>query len=946
MTKEVISIRGARANNLKNISVDIPKEQLVVVCGVSGSGKSSLTMDTLFAEGQRRYVESLSSYARQFLMRMKKPEVDYIHGICPAIAIEQKTVSRNARSTVGTMTEIYDYLRLLFARAGKTFSPVSGKEVKRFQVSDVSDFIHRLPEGSKVHLLAPFPHKHENKLLKQEIQPLLKKGYSRILFQGKLIFIEDALERSHKELQLNPASVRQLSKQQKQQLFLLLIDRFVVKKKDEDNKKRIADSISTAFFEGEGHCFLMTEDSQIHHFSNRFLLDDLEFPEPTPQLFNFNSSIGACPTCEGYGRVIGIDENRVIPDKTLSVYEKAVVCWRGEKYSKWLELFIKQASEHGFPIHRPYKDLSKAEKKLLWQGPQSKGRFPSINAFFKELEARQYKIQNRVMLARYRGKTTCPQCEGSRLCPEALYVKIADKNIHDLVQMPVKELLHFFENLKLDAFRQKIAARLLIEIKNRLHFMQEVGLDYLHLDRLAATLSGGETQRINLTRILGSNLTSSLYLLDEPSVGLHPRDTRRLVQALKRLRDLGNTVVVVEHEEEVLRSADHIIDIGPLAGQHGGEVVFAGPYKQLAKAKGSLTADYLTGKKSIKTPKKRKSPKYTIQLLGAAHHNLKDIDVNIPLGCLVVICGVSGSGKSTLINEILYPALMEKIGQPTGKNTGILRKLTGDLKNIRNVQLITQKSIGRSSRSNPVTYVKAYDAIRTLMAELPQAKIHGFRPGDFSFNIPGGRCETCNGEGVQTVEMQFLADITLECESCRGKRFKDEILEVSYRGKNIYDILSMTVDEAILFFSDKRHITQRLQPLQDVGLGYLCLGQSTDTLSGGEAQRLKLASFLLPETGRPQRGDTLYFFDEPTIGLHFHDIQKLLQAFQALVKKGDTVIVVEHNLEIIKSADWLIELGPEGGHEGGYLLYQGPPEGLLKTKKSPTAKFLKNKLNT
>ncbi len=940
-TREVISIRGARVNNLKNVSVDIPKEQLIAVCGVSGSGKSSLTMDTLFAEGQRRYVESLSSYARQFLMRMKKPEVDYIHGICPAIAIEQKTASRHARSTVGTLTEIYDYLRLLFARVGKTISPVSGREVKRFQVSDVHEFAHHLPEGSKVQLLAPLPHKYRDRLLEKELTLLLQKGYSRIFFQGQSFFIEDVLENPPKGLKLTKCLTAYSLKDNKR--LFILVDRFVIKPNDEENQKRIADSIYTAFSEGEGHCALLTEEGELHEFNNRFSLDGIDFPEPSPQLFNFNNSFGACSLCEGYGRVMGIDEDRVVPNKTLSVYEGAVVCWNGQKYSRWKERFIERSAPYDFPIHRPYKDLSKEEKKLLWEGVP-KRQFPSINAFFQKLESNLYKIQNRVMLARYRGRATCPECGGARLCREALYVKVGGKNIHELVQMQAKNLLEFFENLKLDAFRQKIAARLLIEIKNRLRFMQEVGLDYLHLDRLASTLSGGETQRINLTRILGSNLTASLYLLDEPSIGLHPRDIQRLIQALKRLRDLGNTVIVVEHEEEVLRGADYLIDVGPGAGRNGGEIVFAGSWKQLHKAQNSLTADYLSGKKSIPLPEQRGDVRQKIKIIGAAHHNLKDIDVDIPLGRLVVLCGVSGSGKSTLINHVLYPALMKGLGQSVGEKAGIFKGLEGDLQLIRQVQLITQKAIGRSSRSNPVTYVKAYDAIRSLMAGRPLAKINGFQAGDFSFNIPGGRCEACKGEGVQTVEMQFLADITLECEVCHGKRFRKELLEVTYQGKNIHDILCMTVDEALVFFQKHSAITQRLQPLQDVGLGYLQLGQPSSTLSGGEAQRLKLASFLLPEPGRPRRGDTLYLFDEPTVGLHFHDIRKLLKAFRALVRKGHTVFIIEHNLEIIKSADWLIELGPEGGDEGGYLLYQGPPEGLLNVKNSPTAPFLKDKL--
>lgn len=929
--KRGIFIKGARGNNLKNIDLFIPKNKLVVVTGLSGSGKSSLTIDTLYAEGQRRYVESLSSYARQFLGRMKKPEVDFIKGICPAIAIEQKVSTRNARSTVGTLTEIYDFLRLLFARVGKTYSPVSGQLVKRHEVTDVVDYLLTLEENTRIQLLAPLPMKYKDRRLDKELDLLIQKGYTRVIFQNELYRIEDFSENfpewTDKTLEKLPAGS-----------LLVLIDRFVIQRETE-NIKRIADSVQTAFLEGEGDCVINIPDGENIPFNNRFELDGLSFLDPTPQLFNYNNPYGACPQCEGFGQVMGIDEDKVVPNKSLSIYEGAIAPWRGEKYGEWLNAFLEVAHEYDFPVHKPYRELSKAQRKMLWNGNAA---FQGIRDFFRELEEKTYKIQNRVMLARYRGRTSCPTCDGGRLRPEATYVKIAGHSIDQLVEMNVAGLLHFFQELQLDEHDAHIARRLTLEITNRLTFMQNLGLEYLTLNRLSSTLSGGETQRINLTRTLGSNLTSSMYILDEPSIGLHPRDTNRLVSVLRSLRDLGNTVVVVEHEEDIIRNADYLIDIGPGAGVHGGEVVFSGPYAEIyTEAANSLTTGYMNGKLSIPIPKIRRKFKKSIHIKGATQHNLKNIDVQIPLNTLCVVSGVSGSGKTTLVKQILYPALLEQLGENTQAAPGEHSALEGELKGIRQVELVNQNPIGKSSRSNPVTYVKAYDAIRNLMARQQLSKVRGFKPGHFSFNVEGGRCETCKGEGEQIVEMQFLADVRLECEDCKGQRFKQEILDVRYKELNIHEILQLSIEEAMDFFAGEKDIVARLKPLMDVGLGYVKLGQSSNTLSGGEAQRVKLASFL----GKDQGNAPVFFiFDEPTTGLHFHDIQKLLDSLNALVDKGHTVLVVEHNMEVIKTADWIIDLGPEGGENGGYLLFQGTPEEMVASADTPTATYLREKL--
>lgn len=933
--REAIYIKGARGNNLKNVDLVIPKNKLVVVTGVSGSGKSSITMDTLFAEGQRRYVESLSSYARQFLMRMKKPEVDYIRGICPAIAIEQKVSTSNARSTVGTLTEVYDFLRLLYARVGKTWSPVSGERVKKHEVSDVTDFILSFAEGERVQLFIPLPYKYKDRLLRQELELLMQKGYTRVSVQGKLNAIQDVLEQKLVE------TLDQRLGDIQDRDILILIDRFVVSHDDTENIKRIADSVQTAFYESEGECIVEVAGHPTKAFNNRFELDGMTFPEPTPQLFNFNNPYGACPSCEGFSLVMGIDEDKVVPDKSLSVFEGAIACWKGEKYGLWLEQLLAKAHLFDFPVHRAYQDLSKEQRRLLWTGNT---HFEGLNAFFAELEEKTYKIQNRVMLARYRGRTLCPVCEGGRLRVEATYVKINERNITELVDVPVEDLLLFFESMTLSEFDVKIGKRLLLEITNRLKFMCEVGLGYLTLNRLSSSLSGGETQRINLTRTLGSNLTSSMYILDEPSVGLHPRDTGRLVSVLKALRDLGNTVVVVEHEEDMIKNADYLVDMGPAAGIHGGEVVFAGDYHLIYdEAADSLTAKYMSGRMSIPLPQVRRKPIRFIHIKGARQHNLKNIDVTIPLNALTVITGVSGSGKTTLVKQILYPALKKHFGENAAKAPGLHSSLEGDLNAITQVEMIDQNPIGKSSRSNPVTYVKAYDAIRELMAKQQLAKIRGYKPAHFSFNVDGGRCDACKGEGEQVIEMQFLADVRLECEECKGKRFKQEILEVQYRNKSIFDILDLSVEEALEFFADVKEVVNKLQPLMDVGLGYVKLGQSSSTLSGGEAQRVKLASFLGKERSTEQ---LLFIFDEPTTGLHFHDVRKLLDALNALIEKGHTVLVVEHNMEVAKCADWIIDLGPEGGKEGGHLVYQGKPEELIKVKNSHTARFLKEKLTS
>ncbi len=923
--KNSILIKGARVHNLKNVDVLIPRNKLVVICGVSGSGKSSLTMDTLYAEGQRRYVESLSSYARQFLGRMNKPDVDYIKGICPAIAVEQKVSSRSTRSTVGSMTEIYDYLRLLFARIGKTYSPVSGNQVKKHEVRDVVDFIFSLKEGAAVYILIDLE-LHHNRSLKEELNVLIQKGFSRLMVDGEMKKIEELLESlPKKKSEINLA------------IYKILIDRLVVKKDDEDLRSRAADSAETAFFESNGYCTVLFNDGATETFSNKFEADGIVFEEPTQQFFNFNSPFGACKKCEGFGSVIGLDEDLIVPDKNLSVYEGAIACWRGEKMSEWQRELVKHAIKFDFPVHRSYKDLSAAEKKLLWTGNNF---FQGLTAFFKHVEEQSFKIQYRVMMSRFMGHTLCPECGGSRIRSDAANVKISGKSISEVLLMPVSEAFLFFTTIGLNEFDSHISQRILREVIIRLQFMLDVGLGYLTIIRPASTLSGGETQRINLTRILGSNLSSSLYILDEPSIGLHPRDTARLVKTLKTLKNLGNTVVVVEHEEEVIRAADYIVDMGPLAGTEGGHVVYQGGFNQLHKSKESLTSKYLFGRMNIEVPKTRRNWSNSILLKGASQNNLKNIDVRFPLNALTVVSGVSGSGKTTLIKQILAPALKKNL-EHTGEKPGAFESLEGDLHRIARVEMVDQNPIGRSSRSNPVTYIKAYDAVRELFAAQHAAKMRGFQPKHFSFNVDGGRCDYCKGEGEIIVEMQFLADVHLVCEDCGGKRFNEEVLEVTYKGKNIFEVLELTVDEAIDFFGKKSEVGERLQPLQDVGLGYVHLGQSSSTLSGGEAQRVKLASFL----GKGKVSEPLLFiFDEPTTGLHFHDINKLLKAFNALIEIGHTILVIEHNMEIIKSADWVIELGPEGGDQGGYLVFEGTPENLAKHAASHTAEFLKGKL--
>ena len=931
-TRNFIEIKGARSNNLKNISVKLPKNQLIVVTGVSGSGKSSLTMDTLYAEGQRRYVESLSSYARQFLMRMKKPEVDMITGICPAIAIEQKVSTSNARSTVGTLTEIYDYLRLLYARAGRTYSPVSGKEVRRHQVQDVVDWIMDQEDGKRLQLFIPLVSIYPERTLEEELNLLLQKGYTRIWNKKELLDIQDFVDSGKKDLQKNCGEFTKKG-------WRLLIDRFAIQKDDEENTKRIADSVNTAFYESKGDCIIDIIGGKEKQFNNRFELDGIIFLDPTPNLFNYNNPYGACPVCEGFGKVMGIDEDKVVPDKSLSVYEEAVYCWRGESSKIWLEAFIDATAHFDFPIHRPYKELTQEQKDILWEGNKWTD---GINTYFESLQEKLYKIQNRVLLSRYRGKTKCHGCKGGRLRKEATYVKIGGKSIDELVNIPIHALLRFFDNIKMNEFDAKIAHRLIFESTSRLRFMMDVGLSYLTIGRLSSSLSGGESQRISLTRTLGNNLTSSMYILDEPSIGLHPRDTGRLIDVLRSLRDLGNTVIVVEHEEDIIASADYLLDIGPEAGIHGGHVVYQGPYKDIyTQAKHSLTTGYMSGAMKIEVPAKRRKSRNKILIKGANQHNLKGIDVTIPLDAFTVVCGVSGSGKTTLIKSILYPAIKKHLGEHYAMSPGAHKGLDGDLSGITKVEMINQNPIGKSSRSNPVTYVKAYDAIRKLMSDHQLSNLRGYQPKHFSFNVEGGRCETCKGEGEQVIEMQFLADIKLECEDCKGKRFKQEILEIEYNGKNIADILGLTVEEALDFFSDVKEIHKKLKPLDDVGLGYVNLGQSSSTLSGGEAQRVKLASYLSRENAKER---ILFIFDEPTTGLHFHDINKLLIAFNALVEKGHTVLVIEHNLDVIKSADWVIDLGPEGGDEGGYLVFEGTPEDLVKVKKSYTGKYLKEKL--
>lgn len=927
--RKFIHIKGANSNNLKNIELKLPKNELIVVTGLSGSGKSSLIMDTLYAEGQRRYVESLSSYARQFLSRMKKPDVEFIKGICPAIAIEQKVSSSNARSTVGSLTEIYDYLRLLYARIGKTYSPVSGELVKKHEISDVVDFIFKHKEGSKVVLSIPLQHKYERKL-NQDLSLLIQKGYTRVKFEGALEYIEDVLESKHKNLKKDTLDVRDQYK--------ILIDRFVVND-DEENRKRISDSVLTAFQESEGECEVEIIGGTTENFNNRFEMDGMSFLEPSHQLFNYNNPYGACPKCEGYGRVLGIDPNKVIPDDSRSVYDEAIAPWRGEKSSMWQKQLVNTAHKFDFPIHRPYNELSKKEQKLIWTGNE---HFEGLNDFFEDLRQKTYKIQNRIILARFRGKTDCPECEGGRLRKDATYVKVDGRDVTQLINLPLDEMKSFFDTISLSDHDRQIADRILLEVNNRLLVMNDVGLSYLTLDRAASTLSGGETQRINLTRTLGSNLTNSLYILDEPSVGLHPKDTEKLVVVLKKLRALGNTVVVVEHEEDVIRAADFIVDIGPKAGIYGGDLIYAGSYDGFVSGKvESLTSDYLVGTKEIPVPKNRRKGVNKIFIKGAGQHNLKDVDVTFPLNTFIVVSGVSGSGKTTLVKSILYPALKKHLGDPIPLSPGKHKQLSGDLSAFSQVELVNQNPLGKSSRSNPVTYVKAYDSIRKLYSSQQLSKIRGYQPKHFSFNVEGGRCETCKGEGEITVEMQFLSDVKLTCDECDGNKFKDEVLEVKYKGKSIFDILELSIDEAMDFFEDKHDIIAKIKPLFDVGLGYVKLGQPSSTLSGGEAQRVKLASFL----GRENSKNKIFFiFDEPTTGLHFHDILKLMDAMNALVENGHTVLVVEHNLDVIKCADWLIDLGPTGGKLGGNLLYEGVPEGIVKVKKSFTGQFLKEKL--
>lgn len=923
----VIAIKGARVHNLKNIDLNIPRDELIVVTGLSGSGKSSLAFDTLYAEGQRRYVESLSSYARQFLGRIDKPDVDYIHGIPPAVAIEQKVNTRNPRSTVGTSTEIYDYLKLLYARIGKTYSPVTGKEVKKHSISDVVDHILSYERGERLLLLTPFIC-CEGTEIDYQLEVYLRQGITRIEINNEIYKIDDVL----KEKSL----INQTPGQN------LVIDRLVVQE-DEDSLARYADSVQSAFNIGKGVCRLRKmKENSFYEFSEKFEADGIEFEESSEHIFSFNNPVGACPLCEGYGKIIGIDEDLVIPNKSLSVYDNAIACWRGEKMSRWKDKLIYNADKFDFPIHTPYHKLTEDQRQLLWKGNRY---FKGLNAFFKRLEEKKYKIQYRVMLSRYMGKTICTECKGSRLKKEASWVKVNKKAITELVNLPIDKLMLFFDNLKITEKEEKIAGRLLVEIHSRLSFLLKVGLGYLTLNRLSSTLSGGESQRINLATSLGSSLVGSLYILDEPSIGLHPRDSHLLIDVLKGLKDLGNTLVVVEHDEDIIKAADTIIDIGPRAGRLGGEVIYTGKAAGLSSTSKSLTADYIRGDKKIKVPEVRRKWNDYIELKGVRENNLKNINAKIPLNIMSVITGVSGSGKSSLVGGVLYPALNKAINGAGGKG-GKFDELAGDISRIKNVELVDQNPIGRSSRSNPVTYLKAYDEIRKLYAEQQASKQNGFKPSHFSFNIDGGRCDECQGEGTIKVEMQFMADVHLVCESCKGKRFKDDILEVKYRKANIYDILEMTVNEAIEFFTSakgtlEKRIAAKLKPLQDVGLGYIKLGQSSSTLSGGESQRVKLAYFLSKEGS----SESMFFiFDEPTTGLHFHDINKLLAAFNALIKKGHTILVIEHNLEIIKSADWVIDLGPEGGEKGGAIVFEGTPEDLVKEKNSYTAKFLKAKI--
>ncbi len=931
--REYLLIKGARVHNLKNVDVAIERNSLVVITGLSGSGKSSLAFDTLYSEGQRRYVESLSAYARQFLGRMHKPEVEYIKGISPAIAIQQKVNTRNPRSTVGTSTEIYEYLKLLYGKIGKTISPVSGKEVKRHTVSQVVDSILKLPSNTTFIIYAPLDIKNGRSLEKQ-LNILLRQGFSRILINNKIYRIEEIVPNFKKiRITTKPA---------------IVVDRFIVDREPEnDMVTRIADSVQTAFFEGEGQCIVSAvhnDKTQKMHFSSKFELDGIIFETPSVNLFAFNNPYGACKTCEGFGSIMGIDEDLVIPNKNLSVYDEAIVCWKGEKMGKWKERLVRNAYKFDFPVHKPYRELNREQKELLWTGNQY---FYGLNDFFRMVEKKAYKIQYRVMLSRYRGKTLCPECNGTRLRKDASYVKVGGRSITELVMIPVDELKKFFENIALEGHERQIAGRLLTEINSRLNYLNNVGLGYLALNRLSNTLSGGESQRINLATSLSSNLSGSLYILDEPSIGLHPCDIQRLVSVLKELRDLGNTVIVVEHEEEIINAADQIIDIGPMAGVNGGEIIFQGSYDELLKNSESFTARYLNRELKIKIPENKRKWKEYIDLKSVKQNNLKNFDIRIPLQIMVAVTGVSGSGKTSLIKDILYPAL-KKIKGGYAWKTGKFDDIDGDYDRVSDVVIVDQNPIGRSSRSNPVTYLKVYDEIRKLFAGQPLAKTRGYKPGFFSFNIEGGRCPDCEGEGEVIIEMQFMADIKLTCEICKGKKFKDEMLDVTSNGLNISDILSLSVDEAVEFFSKCSKekslcgkIVEKLRPLQDVGMGYVNLGQSSNTFSGGEAQRIKLASFLSKGISQEK---TLFIFDEPTTGLHFHDIKKLLAAFEALLENGHSVIVIEHNPEVIKSSDWIIDLGPEGGVNGGYLVFEGLPEDIIKCEKSYTGKYLEKHL--
>lgn len=923
MTKNnSIFIKGARVNNLKNIDVEIPRNKLVVITGLSGSGKSSLAFDTLYAEGQRRYVESLSSYARQFLGRMSKPECDFIKGIPPAIAIEQKVSSRNPRSTVGTSTEIYEYLRLLYARIGRTFSPISGEEVKKHSTEDIVNCMLGYPEGTRYTVLAPILLR-EDRTMKQQLDIDMKQGFNRLEVNGKMIRIDEY-------------------EPKKGDTVFLLIDRMVASK-EKDAVSRLTDSAETAMYEGDGACLLRFYQpdgtTSLYRFSTKFEADGITFEEPSDQMFSFNSPIGACPECEGFGKVIGIDEHLVVPNRSLSVYDGAVVCWRGEVMGEWKDMVIRGAERAGFPIFTPYYELTDAQRRMLWEGTPY---FQGINAFFKMVQENQYKIQYRVMLARYRGKTLCPKCHGTRLKPEASYVRVGGRNISQLVDLPITELKTFFDNLQLDKHDKDVATRILTEINSRIRFLLDVGLGYLTLNRLSNSLSGGESQRINLATSLGSSLVGSLYILDEPSIGLHSRDTDKLIHVLRQLQQLGNTVVIVEHDEEIIRAADYIIDIGPKAGRLGGQVVYQGDMKDLQPNSDSYTVRYLLGEEEIPVPEHRRPWNNYIELTGARENNLKGVNVRFPLNVMTVVTGVSGSGKSTLVRDIFFRALKRELDE-CSERPGEFASISGDLQNLRNVEFVDQNPIGKSSRSNPVTYIKAYDEIRKLWAEQPLAKQMGYTAGYFSFNSEGGRCEECKGDGTITVEMQFMADLVLECETCHGKRFKADTLEVKFHDANIYDVLEMTVNQAVEFFTKhgQKKIVKKLAPLQDVGLGYIKLGQSSSTLSGGENQRVKLAYYLSQEKADP----TLFIFDEPTTGLHFHDIRKLLEAFDALILRGHSIVIIEHNMDVIKCADYVIDLGPEGGDKGGNLVAAGTPEEVAKCTASYTGQFLQEKLH-